>query len=342
MHRQPVAPSRDNIIAWVPGTAGAATLLFEAHQDTVPADTMTINPFTARVDQGRLWGRGACDVKGGMAAMLVALARLAAERPEPRATLVMACTVDEEHQFTGVLALVRSMAEAAWPRPDAAVIAEPTELDVVVAHKGAVRWTIETAGKACHSSSPSLGINAIYRMAHVVQAIERYATQLSGTTSHSMLGSASISIGVIHGGVSVNTVADRCVIQIDRRLVPGEDPDQAWRELSEFLARQPELDFPITATPPWIKSPALGDDANRALAGRLQSVIRKSGYSGRIIGVPFGTDASKTAAAGIPSVVFGPGSIAQAHTADEWIATDQLIAAAEIYYELARACARSQ
>src|SRR5262249_33706533 len=151
--------------------AGGRLMLLEAHQDTVPVGGMTIEPFTPTVRDGRLYGRGACDIKGGMAAMLAACARLAKERPAAMPTVVMACTVNEEHGFTGATALVRQWAESGGfipRRPDAAVIAEPTQLQVVVAHKGVVRWRCHTRGRAAHSSQPQMGDNAIFRMARVL------------------------------------------------------------------------------------------------------------------------------------------------------------------------------
>src|SRR5437764_699764 len=157
--RQPVAPLRANIVARHSPPGAASTLILEAHQDTVPADNMTVDPFAARVEGGRLYGRGACDVKGGMAAMLAAFARLVREKPRNAANVIMASTVDEEHTFLGVQRLVKDHFRA-----QGAIVAEPTNLRIVHTHKGAARWHVETSGRACHSSSPEKGVNAIYRM----------------------------------------------------------------------------------------------------------------------------------------------------------------------------------
>ncbi len=182
--RQTVEPKRDNILARldgaIPPEAGGQILLFEAHQDTVPVTGMTIPPWTPRVRDGRIYGRGACDIKGGMAAMLAAFARLVAERPAGMPTVVMAATVNEEHGFSGAKALCQSWERPGnllSRRPDAAVIAEPTELLVVVAHKGVVRWRLHTLGRAAHASRPERGDNAIYRLAPVLAALERYAAK---------------------------------------------------------------------------------------------------------------------------------------------------------------------
>jgi acetylornithine deacetylase len=221
--RQNVAPLRDNIVAWWEPPGASATLVFEAHQDTVPTDQMTVEPFGARIDGGRLYGRGACDVKGGMAAMLVAFARLVREKPAGCARVVMACTVDEEHTFLGVQRLAELDLGQNAPGLWGAVVAEPTGLQIVNAHKGVVRWMLHTAGRACHSSRPELGVNAIYHMAHLLPAVERYAADLQATRPHALLGPATLSVGRIEGGSSANTVPDRCRIEIDRRLLPGED-----------------------------------------------------------------------------------------------------------------------
>ena len=147
--RQAIAPLRENISARCEFSGAKRTLLFEAHQDTVPTDNMIIDPFGARIENGRIYGRGACDIKGGMAAMLAAFARLVREKPAGAANVIMACTVDEEHTFLGVQRLVRD-----GLRADGAIVAEPTNLRIVHTHKGAVRWHVTTPGRACHSSSP--------------------------------------------------------------------------------------------------------------------------------------------------------------------------------------------
>ena len=169
-----MAPGRDNLIATFTPPNPSLHLLWEAHQDTVPADGMTIEPFGGVVRDGKLYGRGACDVKAGGAAMLAAFARLALD-PRPGSTAVtLAFTVDEEHTFLGVQALV-----ADGVRADLAVVAEPTSLDLVTSHKGVVRWAVETRGVACHSSRPQDGVNAVYAAARLVTRLEQHAAELS-------------------------------------------------------------------------------------------------------------------------------------------------------------------
>jgi acetylornithine deacetylase len=328
--RSLVAPLRDNITARFESPGAGQTLLFEVHQDTVPVDGMTIDPFAGEVRDGKLFGRGACDVKGGMAAMLAAFARLVREKPAGAANVLLACTVDEEHTFLGVQELMKE-----GVRADFAVVAEPTRLQVVDAHKGVVRWKVRTEGRACHSSRPDQGINAVYRMARVLPVIEDYCDRLMKTANHPRLGPPTLSVGRIEGGVSVNTVPDGCVIEIDRRLLPGEDAQRAWQEFRDQLAANSPI--PVVCDPVWMACPALQELPAPELRERFGNAIDAVVGRHKVLAVPFGTDASSIAEAGIPAVVFGPGDIAQAHTKDEWIELNQIDQAAEILYRLVTA-----
>jgi acetylornithine deacetylase len=367
--RHTVAPQRDNIIVRVDGDKspqrGGRIVMFEVHQDTVPVEGMTIDPFAAEIKDNRLYGRGACDIKGGMAAMLSVASRLAAEKPKGRPTLVVACTVNEEHGFTGAThwaatyshqvaatkpkrtakAAVSSAGETAAPPtskllprvPDATIVAEPTRLNVVVAHKGAVRWRCHTTGVATHSSQPHLGDSAIYHMARVLAVLEQYGRDVVPSLgSHPLVGHPTLSVGLISGGISVNTVPDRATIEIDRRVLPGEDPQAAFDHAVEYVNSRVTAGTPVIHDPPFMFTRGLADDHNHDLARRLGEVIRDAGGPGERIGVPFGTDAPHFAATGSPTVVFGPGSIDQAHTADEWLDLDELRAASEMLYEFVR------
>jgi acetylornithine deacetylase len=335
-----VVPGRANVVARLDRPGSDTIVLFDAHQDTVPVDGMTIPPFEPVERDGRIYGRGSCDVKGGMAAMLAAFARLVAERPPKGANVVMSCTCDEESTVLGILDLVQLWSDPARGgslldrAPDMAVVAEPTGLDVVVAHKGATRWKLRTRGRACHSSSPTDGINAIYRMAKVLDCLEEFARELpSRVPPHHLCGPPTFSVGRIEGGISVNTVPDECTIEIDRRVIPGEEATDSVAELTDFLRGR--LDFDVEMVPPWVRAQALPDGANLPWADRLLKHVRAAQGRGEKVGVPYGTHASRLAAAGVPSVVFGPGSIAQAHTKDEWIEVRQLESAAQIYFRFA-------
>jgi len=323
--RRPVAPLRDNIVASF-NSGSPTSILLEVHQDTVPVDGMTIDPFGGEIRGGKLYGRGSCDVKGGMAAMLTAFARLVKEKPAGAANVILACTVDEEHTFVGVQQLMKE-----GLRADFAVVAEPTKLQIVDAHKGVVRWKVRTEGRACHSSRPDQGVNAVYRMGHVLPLIEEYSGRLIGLTPHARLGPPTLSVGRIEGGVSVNTVPDGCVIEVDRRLLPGEDPHVAWRDCWHHLKET--WPVAVVVDPIWLACPALDNDRADEVRQRLGTAIDAVAGRHEVLAVPFGTDASSIALAGTPAVVFGPGDIAQAHTKDEWIELDQVDRAAEILYK---------
>jgi acetylornithine deacetylase len=328
--RQTVAPRRDNILARWEAPTAARTLMFEAHQDTVPTDNMTIDPFGAVIEDGRLYGRGACDIKCGLAAMLAAFVRLVRERPRGAASVVMACTVDEEYTFLGVQRLVRDGLKA-----DLAVVAEPTQLHIVHAHKGAVRWHMRTTGRACHSSTPDKGVNAIYRMGRLLEALEQYAQWLPTSRADPLLGPPTFSVGCIDGGTSVNTVPDHCRIEVDRRVIPGEDPLTTPAELTDFLREQLGIEFPFECDAPWMAAPALSPEGSAELVARLGRAIDDVKGGHQVHAVPYGTDASTIARAGIPAVVFGPGDIRRAHTRDEWVSLAEVEEASEILFRLA-------
>lgn len=328
--RQPAAPGRENVLAFYEAPDARRTLLFDVHQDTVPTDGMTIPPFEPTVEGGRVYGRGSCDVKGGMAAMLAAFERLVRERPSGSASVLLACTVDEEFTHVGSTVLAQSGHGA-----DLAIVAEPTRLDLVHCHKGALRWKVRTHGVACHSSTPHLGKNAIYRMAGVLQRLEELAGTLSRSAPHPILGPPSLSVGRIEGGQSVNVVPDWCEIEVDRRLIPGEEAAACLGQVSDALATLPGGLEGIDFGDPWVHMPALPPSAGAWLEPVAAAVEAATGRKPDVHGVPFGTDAGPLGAAGTPCLVFGPGDIAQAHTKDEWIEIDQVQLAAEAFYRIA-------
>jgi acetylornithine deacetylase len=247
----------------------------------------------------------------------------------------MACTVDEEFTHVGSSHLAANETGA-----DLAIVAEPTRLDLVNCHKGAIRWKVRARGVACHSSTPDLGINAIYRMAELVRALAAHADDLAQSAPHPVLGPPSLSVGRIEGGQSVNVVPDWCEVEVDRRIIPGEVATQcltrARDALIERLGGGAEGWFEFL--PPWVNMPAL--TPSEAGADEWVGVVRRAiaeaiGRTPEVTGVPYGTDAGPLGAAGLPCLVFGPGDIAQAHTKDEWIELDQVGAAVDAYYQIA-------
>ena len=311
-----VLPSRPNVSGFFDFGA-PTTIIFEAHLDTVPVDNMAVAPFGGEVRDGRLYGRGACDVKGPMAAMLCAIE--AARGGKPRHNVLFAAVSDEEYQFHGVRQLLGAIRALSAQPPAFAVIAEPTLLEPVTAHKGVARWRATARGVPAHSSTPHLGRNAIYAMADAVAALRAHAARLAERQPHPELGTATLSVGTIRGGTAVNVVPDVCEVEIDRRLVAGETPAGAAEELREILdPLGVELSAPVMEAPAFESRP--GSAAVRA-AIRASRAARAAG---RMLAVSYCTDAAFYPRAGIDAVVFGPGSIEQAHTADEWIAVEQL------------------
>lgn len=339
-----VVPGRDNVVARI-DRGGHETILLDAHQDTVPVTGMTIEPFTPNIVDGRLYGRGAADVKGGMAAMLCAFARLASDKESTGSrpngpNVVMSCTCDEESTAAGMRDLVTYWSpESKRCRllrepPSVAIVAEPTELNCIVAHRGVQRFQIVAQGRACHSSEPDNGDNAIYRMARLLQQLETLSRQLSKSKlGHHLCGGPTLSVGRIDGGSAVNIVPERCVIEVDRRLVPGECPERVFAELkAELEASHPNIEL----QPPWINSPALDDQRNGPVADRLLELAKVHTPLRKVAGAFYCTNACWLDQAGVPTVVFGPGDIAQAHTADEFIHLNEVEHATEIYYQFCK------
>ena len=342
--RQPVSPGRDNVVARLGATVpDAPTILWDAHQDTVPVGGMSIEPFTPIVRDGRLYGRGSCDVKGGMAAMLVAIDRLRTSGGPRLANVVFTATVNEEFGFSGAKAITRLWATPAaelaatdhaardllGSTPTAAVVAEPTQLDIVTQHKGAVRWRMRVHGVACHSAFPEQGENAIYPAGRAIGAIESLARELLARNPDHPCGPPTLNLGTIRGGTGVNLVPDSVVMELDRRVVPGESPEAARNEVIERIAAACGA-ARIEHDEPFLESAGLPAMVDRSWFDRLVAAAGRQGVASRQIAARYGTNASVFAAAGVPSVVFGPGAIAQAHTADEWIELAQVDTAADI------------
>ncbi len=324
---QEVFPGRPNVIARLPGQDPSRRVILEAHTDTVSVQGMTIPPFEPRIAEGRLYGRGSCDTKAGLAGMMHAVASLHEEGIQPPCEVWVAAVVDEEFSFRGVVKLCEGLTG------HAAIIAEPTGLRAVIASKGVLRWRIRVRGKAAHSSKPHLGVNAISHMARIVLALEDDHRRLAAR-EHPLLGPATCNVGVIRGGVQVNFVPDDCAIEIDRRLLPGERASDVLRHyqsiLDELTRKHPTMDA-VMEEPPLLTDEALETAADAPPAVLASTILGEMGLDPAPCGVPFGSDASKLSRAGIPSLVFGPGSIDLAHTAAEYVEIDQVERAFEFY-----------
>lgn len=332
--RMAVPEQGENLIVTHRVSPDAPWLMFESHLDTVVVDGMTIDPFGARIESGRMWGRGTCDTKGTGAAMFCALRRYAAEGGPNN--IAIAFTVDEEYGMTGVRALVRGWKTLGFA-PMGVIVGEPTRLRPIIAHNGAVRWRIVTQGVAAHAADPSKGRSAISDMMRVVDALEsRYVPSL--TARHDLTGKAQCSVNQIKGGSQINITPAECEVRIDRRVVPGENAAEVLPAVAALLdgvrAGRPGMELEqhlLFACPP------LTTRNNAALLKVIQAALSNRGLDGSPAGVPYATDAGDLDVAGIPAIVLGPGDIAQAHTKDEFIELDQLHRGVEVYFELMRA-----
>jgi acetylornithine deacetylase len=299
--------------------------MLQAHLDTVHADAMSVPPFGATVRDGCLFGRGACDTKGSLAAELQAIIEALRTPAALRYNVLFLATVDEEYQFTGARHAMRSGLHA-----DFGIAGEPTSLHIIRAHKGVVRWYLRTTGTAAHAAYPARGENAIYRMGHVLTQLEAYARGLAVGPSHPLLGTPSLSVGVIEGGQAVNIVPDRCRIEIERRTLPHETPDAVLVAAAASLQGLEGWEM---------MAPHLVADGMEIMEGapvvkELADGIRKVAGPATVEGAYYATDAGTFNAGGIPTVVFGPGDIALAHTVAEHIPLAEVRQAADIIRSL--------
>lgn len=327
---RPVLPGRSNLIARLAGQQPGPTLLYTGHSDTMPVSgSWSQNPYGGIVREGRLYGRGAADMKGGLAAMAVALKTLALAAVPLQGTLLFMAVIDEEGQGLGSRQLVLDGTQADW-----AVIGEPTENIPVVVSNGQIDFEIIFHGRAGHGSTPTQGHNAIYDAVRFAQALHKLAESEFPKRTHPLLGQPSINLGTIEGGVQTSVIPDRCRLTVDRRVLPGESMDGAISEMQELLdglrKASPGLDAELNVfyrvDPHTISA---GSPVVQALRWASQEL---TGRDPGVAGMRGTTDAAILSnQAHIPTLVMGPGSIRQAHQVDEYVPLDQLVTAAQIY-----------
>jgi acetylornithine deacetylase len=321
---------RPSVIAEARAPGATDTVLVASHLDTVPVDGMQIDPFDPRIEQGRLYGRGSCDTKGGMAALVDALGRVL-ERGSLRRNVIAVGEADEEFGSAGVLDVLARLGTRAREAGVWVIATEPTSLQIVTRHKGVVHARLRASGVACHSSDPSAGRNAIVGLARAILAVDDLGAELS-ERKDPKLGPATLSVGMVDGGAATNIVPDAASAVIDRRLLPGESDATVRAELEAALERAHLDDVEVD----WCelrKAPLETPDDHPAVRA-CQRALGAAGLPIETGIAAFGTDAGVLAAHGLPGVVLGPGSIAQAHTSREWVEVAQVESMADFLTRL--------
>jgi acetylornithine deacetylase len=308
---QEVATGRPNVIAISGGHEPGRTIILNAHLDTVGVAVMH-QPFSAAIEGGRLFGRGAMDTKGGLAAFMLATAAAAEQLRKGR--VIFTGVIDEEFASLGTESLATRF------QADAAIVAEPTALAIVTGHKGFVWLDVETTGVAAHGSSYDVGVDAIGKMGKFLGALEGLGRQLEAGPRHPLLGPASVHASLIEGGQELSSYPAGCKLSLERRTLPGETPEKVRAEIQALIdgLREADPDFRATCRQTFVREP-LDVSAESEIVRILgQHVRRQLGRDPVIGGLSGWTDAALLTAAGIPSVVFGPAGEGL-HGAREWV-----------------------
>ena len=322
-----VAPGRPNVVGVLEGASAGSTLMFCGHTDTVGVTGMS-DPFTPVERDGRLYGRGAQDMKGGVAAMIDA-ARVVARRGLRTGRIVVAAVVDEEHSSIGADALVKT-----W-RADGAIVTEPTDLAIAVGHKGFAWVEVEVLGRAAHGSRPAEGQDAILRLGRVLTKLEALDRALRSRPPHPLVGAGSLHASFVEGGHELSSYPDRAVLQLERRTLPGEPESIALQEVRAILDALAEEDTTFRADAKAMFSrPAYEVPADHPLPRRLAAAVSTVGGSVTTGGASFWTDAAVLGHAGIPSILFGPGG-AGLHSTEEFVQTADVLLVRDALAELA-------
>ena len=324
-----VAPGRPNVIGVLEGRAKGRTLMLCGHTDTVGVTGMT-DPFTPTERDGRIYGRGAQDMKGGVAAMMSAAATIAAHGGLASGRLIVAAVVDEEHSSIGADALVKT-----W-RADAAIVTEPTDLEIAVGHKGFAWVEILVEGKAAHGSRPAEGQDAILRLGRVLNRLEALDRMLQARAPHPLVGTGSLHASIVEGGRELSSYPDRAVLQMERRTLPSEPEaialEEVQRILDELAREDPTFRGSATAR---FSRPGYEVSADHELPRMLTTALAHVGGRPRITGASFWTDAAVLGHAGIPSILFGPGG-AGLHSIEEYVNVADVLMCRDALVEMAR------
>ncbi|HKV02864.1 MAG TPA: ArgE/DapE family deacylase [Ktedonobacteraceae bacterium] len=316
------APGRPNVIGIARGSGGGRSLLLNAHMDTVGVVGME-RPHDPYMRDNRLYGRGAYDMKGGLAAIMAA--GLAAKKRGLRGDVIVTAVADEEYASIGTSSIVKR-----W-RTDAAIVTEPTELNICTAHKGFAWLDVETEGIAAHGSRPDLGVDAIVKMGKVLVGLEELDRSLRAAPSHRLLGSGSVHASLIQGGQELSSYPKHCLLSVERRTVPGETLQKVETELPGIFERIAATDstFKARVKTSMVREPfevSLDEPIVRTVQSKATAIL---GHEPGEIGQTGWMDSALLSAAGIPTVVFGPGGEG-AHAVVEWSNLEHVERCAEI------------
>jgi acetylornithine deacetylase len=329
VHLHEPIPGRPNVVAIARGSGGGKSLMLNGHMDTVGVEGMT-RPHQPYVKEGRLYGRGAYDMKAGLAACMLSMK--AARQKHLRGDVILTAVMDEEYAGVGTMDIAKRY------HAEAAIVAEFTELNLILAHKGFVWLDVETIGVAAHGSRPELGVDAIAKMGSMLVELEKLDQSLRSHPTHKWLGSGSLHASLINGGRELSSYPDRCVLSIERRTLPGETADMVAAEVQEIIQRLQRSDPSFKAVfRGGIDRPPMETQEDSAIVNIVKESAKKVlKHAPELGGVPFWTDAATLWTAGIPSILFGP-SGAGAHAIEEWVDLQSVEECAEIYLETAAA-----
>jgi acetylornithine deacetylase len=329
-----VAPGRPNVVARI-GPTGRSPLVLNGHLDVVGTDGMLHEPFTPETRDGDLYGRGSTDMKSGIAAMCVAAARASA-RGSLASEIIVAAVCDEEYESIGTRALL-----AGGLRATGAIITEPTRLTICPAHKGFAWIEIVAHGVAAHGSRYDVGVDAVRHVGLLLAALDRFERDTLVTRTHPLLGRPSLHAATVHGGSGWSTYAERCTLHVERRTLPGETAGGVMAEIQALLdALAAEYHgFRVEASLVCAQPP-LDLDVESPLARAAIAGARRHGLEGDVAGLSCWTDAALFDAAGIPALCFGPGDIARAHSAQEWVESADIERAADVLEHICAAWGR--
>ena len=325
VYEQRVSKDRFNVIAILRGKGHGHSLMLNGHMDTVGTSGMQVSPFGTRVRGGLIHGRGSCDMKGSLAAMMTAMLWLANSAQRTRGDVLFTAVVDEEYKSLGTSNLVKRFTA------DAAIVGEPTSLNIGTAHKGYAWIEVETFGKRAHGSVPEKGIDAIEKMAMIISRIKQVRRRHK-LRKHPLLGTAKIHTSRIVGGSEWSSVPSRCVLQLERRLLPGETVKDATNEIKGIVREIAESDDKLRARVRLVYHADAMQVRNPPHLSILKSETIRAGAPAVIVGLPYWTDAAILVnEANIPTCLVGPGDIAVAHSPDEYVRVDEVVRAANIY-----------